>query len=232
MEEQKKQSGLSWSQPAASTQTQSKPASAPSGFTTTPASVRPTAAPAQPMKSSTGVTSSMPSAQHSTSRVVGGFIAGLIIGALITTIWFTSAGSSTSDTSDTATTTPSTSSSSQPSGSVATGNSMLPSGSLSVATQAAGMQVVVTSATVSVPTWLVVYESSNGQPVRILGASMFFPENNGKGITIPLLRATQAAQTYILGERVDDGDHMLSLTLDKPVTDASGSALWSSFKTN
>lgn len=94
------------------------------------------------------------------------------------------------------------------------------------------MQVSVTSATVSTPTWLVVYESSNGQPVRILGAAMFFPENNGKGGTIPLLRATQPGQTYVVGERTDNGDHMLSLTADAPVADSSGNAMWSSFKTN
>ena len=93
------------------------------------------------------------------------------------------------------------------------------------------MQVVINSATVSAPTWLVVYESSNGQPTRILGASIFFPENNGKGSSIPLLRATQSGQTYIVGERVDDGDHKLSLTLDQSVTDSSGNPVWSTFAT-
>ena len=231
----KKQSGLSWSQPPMPNQSaQSKPMSSPSGLGATPTAMQKPVTPVQPMKSSTPMRTSQP---HSGSggKIVGGFIAGLVIGALITTIWFTSAGSTAATTSNTSTTTAvtDTTGTQTTAGNTATGASMLPSSSLSVASpQDAGMQVVVNSATVSVPTWLLVYDSSsNGQPVRILGASMFFPENNGKGTSIPLLRATQSGQTYTIGERIDDGDHKLSFTLDKLVVDSSGNAMRSTFTT-
>ncbi len=220
-----KQSGLSWSQPLMPSQnnqaTAPKPASAAGAQTQKPSTMQPIKAYSAPAQKTT-------MQSGGTSRIVGGFIGGLIIGALITTIWFTSAGSAAApiNTSDM------TGAASSTDSSIAPGDMMLPSTALSIATpQGAGSQVVVDSATVSAPTWLVVYETANGQPVRILGASMIFPENNGKGATVPLLRATQPGETYVVGERLDDGDHKLSLTLDKPVSDSSGNALWSSFTT-
>ncbi len=50
------------------------------------------------------------------------------------------------------------------------------SNALTVNAQAAGMSVAVAAATVTAPTWLAVYETSNGQITgKALGATMFFP---------------------------------------------------------
>jgi hypothetical protein len=107
------------------------------------------------------------------------------------------------------------------------------SGSLSVASpQDAGLTVAVTSATVSVPTWVVVYESSNGQPGRALGATLFFPAQNGKMGTVSLLRATQPGQSYFVGLSADTGnDRVFSLHGDKQITGGDGKPVWYTFTT-
>lgn len=103
------------------------------------------------------------------------------------------------------------------------------SGGLSVAPQPAGMEVSAT-ADVSAPTWVVVYESRNGQISNILGAALFFPgQASGK---VELLRGTMPNQTYFVGEARDDGDHKFSLVKDNPVLDADGNPLLVQFQTN
>lgn len=97
--------------------------------------------------------------------------------------------------------------------------------------QAAGLTVAVTSATVSAPTWLVVYESNGSQPGRALGATLFFPANNGKPGTISLLRATQSGQTYLIGKNLDGGDKVFSLYGDEKVVGTDGKPVWYTFTT-
>jgi hypothetical protein len=104
-------------------------------------------------------------------------------------------------------------------------------GEIDIATQAAGSQVMVTDATVSVPTWLVVYELANGVPVRALGATMFFPEYNGKGGIISLVRPTEPNTSYFVGQSLDTGDHTFTLHKNREVTDSNGKMVGTTFKT-
>ncbi len=97
--------------------------------------------------------------------------------------------------------------------------------------QNAGMDVVVGSVDVSTPTWLVVYELAGNTPTRALGASLFFPENNGKGGVIPLLRTTEANTSYFVGQARDDGDHVFEIHVDQNVVDANGAPVGTTFKT-
>jgi hypothetical protein len=97
--------------------------------------------------------------------------------------------------------------------------------------QNAGMDVVIKDANVSAPTWLVVYEMYQGKPFRALGATMFFPEYNGKGGVISLLRATQPNTTYFIGQSLDDGTHTFTPHVNKEVTDANGNLLGVTFTT-
>lgn len=97
--------------------------------------------------------------------------------------------------------------------------------------QDAGAEVSVSSATVSEPTWLVVYELNNGALVRALGATLFFPENNGKGGTISLLRATQPNTAYFVGQSLDNGSHTFAIHVNKDVLDATGAIAGVTFKT-
>ena len=95
--------------------------------------------------------------------------------------------------------------------------------------QDAGLQVAVSNVTVSVPTWVVVYENHNGQPGNALGAALFTADRTS-GV-VDLLRGTLPGQTYIAGEAQDDGDHIFSMQNDPAVRDAQGNPVWVSFKT-
>jgi len=82
------------------------------------------------------------------------------------------------------------------------------------ASQKAGMSVAVAKATVSKPTWVVVYDSVGGKPGNALGAQLVFKSG---AVNIALLRSTVAGKTYFVGERVDNGDHKYSKTNDASV---------------
>ncbi|TSC68953.1 MAG: hypothetical protein G01um101456_416 [Parcubacteria group bacterium Gr01-1014_56] len=223
-----KSGGLSWSTPPAGA------AAGATGGAKPTQSPLPTAKPGpvvvQASRTRTQLESSM------TTRTIGIFIAGVIVGALIMWGWSAFAPSASLTPSDTKT------------GAVAsndsaignTGGAVIPSTpSVAVANtitvpspQDAGMQVAVSEATVSQPTWLVVYELSGGKPIRALGATMFFPENNGKGGTISLARATSPGTSYFVGQSLDSGDHTFALHVNKEVLDASGAMAGATFKTN
>lgn len=109
-------------------------------------------------------------------------------------------------------------------------NSVATSTLLSVASpQKAGLSVMVSGVTVSEPTWVVVYESRNGKPGNVLGASLFFP--GGASGTVELLRGTVAGQSYFVTERKDNGDHRFSLSAD-PLIMIDGQPSWASFSAN
>ncbi len=95
--------------------------------------------------------------------------------------------------------------------------------------QSAGLQVAVSNISVSVPTWVVIYENHNGQPGNVLGAGLFVAGRNS-GV-VDLLRGTLPGQTYIAGEAQDDGDHMFSMQNDPAVRDTKGDPVWVEFKT-
>jgi hypothetical protein len=92
--------------------------------------------------------------------------------------------------------------------------------------QQAGLKVEVTSAPVSVPTWIVVYEVTNGVRGNALGAGYFTPETGARSIN--LLRATQAGKIYWVGKRVDNGDKDFT-TADQAVLNAAGQPLYVEF---
>lgn len=95
--------------------------------------------------------------------------------------------------------------------------------------QDAGLQVAVSSISVSVPTWVIIYENHNGQPGNALGASLF-TAGKTSGV-VDLLRGTLPGQMYIAGEEQDDGDHIFSLQNDPAVRDTQGNPVWVQFKT-
>jgi len=177
----------------------------------------------------------MPNNQPSTGRMVGIFVSGVVVGGLLIWGWSSvtpstnnnSAGVANSNTptgsdtgavdttgSVTGTTAPT------PTDTTTSANTGL---NLAVAsTQPAGSQVAVTSATVSQPTWIIVYDNVNGKPGKALGAHLATPAENGKASVVHLMRATVAGQTYLVGERVDNGDKNYSTALDKEVLGTDG----------
>jgi hypothetical protein len=95
--------------------------------------------------------------------------------------------------------------------------------------QDAGLSVMISSASVSVPTWVVVYDSKNGTRGNALGAALFFPGGGAK--SVKLLRATESGKTYLVGRHVDNNNKQFSLTDDRPVTNAAGNPVYVEFRT-
>lgn len=95
--------------------------------------------------------------------------------------------------------------------------------------QSAGLQIGISSVSVTAPTWVVIYENHNGQPGNALGAALFTSERQS-GV-VELLRGTLPGQTYFAGEARDDGDHIFSLQNDPAVRDQNGNPLWLQFQT-
>ncbi len=104
------------------------------------------------------------------------------------------------------------------------------SASLDVAAvQEAGDQVAFSNLSVSEPTWVIVYENTDGQPGRILGAGLFF-KGDTSGV-VHLLRPTTSGQTYYVSAAIDNGDKSFAKADEKYVQDASGKQMWIKFST-
>ena len=224
-----KSGGLSWSTPPASA-AGAKPMQSPLP-TAKPAAVMPQAA---AQTSRTRMPESM--GTNTTGRTIGIFIAGVIAGALVMWAWNTYNPKALVSGKGATTNTAATSNSSAIG---TTGGVVIPSTPVTAAAnnftvpspQDAGMAVAVSGATVSAPTWMVVYELSGGKPIRALGATMFFPENNGKAGSISLARATQPNTTYFVGQSLDNGDHTFTPHVNKEVLDVSGNMSGVTFQT-
>lgn len=92
--------------------------------------------------------------------------------------------------------------------------------------QAPGNRVLISGLTVSVPTWIVVYDNKGGVRGNALGAALFFPTSPNSPINIALLRSTIAGQSYFIGRRVDNGDKIFSMQSDAAVIDAGGNPVY------
>jgi hypothetical protein len=201
---------LSWSHPAAA-----KPAAEAN---TQPAATN--AAASTPVKTTAGETSNI-------GTYIGIFVGGIIIGALIG--WSITGARNTANSSAIASTTATTSKAAGTTSGVNHSNSTIgPGSAVTLASnEPAGFAVAVSKASVSQPTWLVVYEDSNGAPGNAIGAALFFP--GASSGTIELLRATLPGKSYFVGQSVDNGDKTFSLKNDKPVLNEQGKPLYTQF---
>jgi hypothetical protein len=228
-----KQGGLSWSTPSSS-----------QGSQNTNAQTSPLLGGAKPVAPVVSKPASLPSntraratENNNSMRSVWIFIAGLVVGMILIWSWDAVMTSNTpveNGTQNPANTTGSTGNTTTIGGTGAqtTAPGTVLSEDVVVLGQDAGNAVVVKDASVAGPTWLVVYELFNGKPIRALGATMFFPEYNGKGGVISLLRATQPNTTYFVGQSMDSGNHTFTPHVNKEVLDSSGRMVGTTFKTN
>jgi cytoskeletal protein RodZ len=99
--------------------------------------------------------------------------------------------------------------------------------SVSVADQPAGMSVSVGSVTLNQSTWIAIRDSEG----RTLGAALF-PAGSQTDVSVPLLRATTAGESYQALLYVDDGDKQFDLHKDAIVTGESGNVVGSAFSAN
>jgi hypothetical protein len=231
-----KQSSLSWSQPPQSSggAASAKPISQ---VTTSPvqSKISPPKAENKPAaQASKSYTSN--SSSGGAGRMAGMFAAGVVVGLIVGWGW-SSLRTTPADvavnengtqtgavaTSGTNTGTPTGSAGGTNSGTSVSSGSTAGQGSLSVAAQAAGAAVAISSFSVGEPTWIVVFDNNNGVPGNALGAAMFFPGQSSG--TIELLRATVAGKSYLVGEYVDNGDHIFSKQQDTQVKNIAGAPL-------
>ena len=219
-----RQSGLSWSQPSSV----AKPVQTGTPGTASAPKITPTLKPA---------TSAAATAQGSSRRTFLLFAGGVVVGGLLAWSWFFLTPAETGSEEDV---TPAAGEGAENAGAqdsgTNTGNpSALPGSTVGnealvvPSPQDAGLSVMVTSTSVTSPTWVVVYESQNGVRGNALGAALFFP--GGATKTINLLRATTPARTYFVGRHVDNGDKQFSLTNDKAVVNAAGNPVYVEFRT-
>lgn len=107
-------------------------------------------------------------------------------------------------------------------------NTVVSSGEeVQVSDQAAGAEVRVAKVTLAQTGWLAVRDAGG----RILGAA-WFPAGTQTGVTIPLLRATEAGGSYQVLVYVDDGDKQFDLHQDALVTASDGAVAGTVFKAN
>lgn len=96
---------------------------------------------------------------------------------------------------------------------------------VSVASQAAGVNVTVSSLTLAQPGWVAVRDSSG----RTLGAA-WFDAGTHTGVSVPLLRSTEAGQSYQVLLYADSGnDHQFDLHSDVLITNSDGSVAGTTF---
>lgn len=167
---------------------------------------------------------------------VGIFIAGLIVGGLLASVFTGQHGTPTvsTETSNTGTTT--TTTTTNTTAGVDLTGSTLAGGlqGLTIASgQEAGATVAVSSISVQKPTWVIIYDNQGGVPGRALGAQLFFPVSQGGETsgTVSLVRSTLAGHSYLAGERIDNGDNTYVPADDHQVLDANGQALTVQFDT-
>lgn len=224
-----KPAGLSWAQPSAQKPGNTTSSAQQKPFT--PPLLKPTT-PVVPQHKMTGQNSGM-------GRTVGIFASGIIIGFLLGWGWTASRPADTAKTATSTTTTKTSTSGTTGSSAVGSNIGVTSSGAITAASNAdltvpspqdAGFQVAIANASVSAPTWVVVYDNVNGVPGgKALGAMVFFPTTRSGAIE--LLRGTLPGGKYFVGELLDDGDFVFSTQNDKPVRDAEGNPLWVSFET-
>lgn len=95
---------------------------------------------------------------------------------------------------------------------------------VSVANQASGTEVAVSSVTLSQPGWVAVRDSGG----RTLGAA-WFDAGTHADVSVPLLRGTESGQNYQVLMYADDGDHQFDFHTDILITNADGSVAGTTF---
>jgi hypothetical protein len=191
--------------------------------------------PVQPALTATKPTPpSTPKISKGTSQTglyAGFFAAGLIVGVLVSWGW-SAAHAPQGSMANIATSTEASDNSatlSTQGTSVGSSDQMQMNSSLLVdSPQKAGDSVAIASASVDQPTWVVVYEETNGKPGNALGALLL--DSSAENAAVELLRDTTPGQQYLVGESLDNGSHVFSLK-DSQVSE-NGQTLWVAFTAN
>lgn len=162
----------------------------------------------------------VPQKTYPAEYLAGCLIGGLIIGVLVSWLWFDlGMKEQTADTAK-ATSTPQASTTKEESTGSTGATTSLPTGSslLVIDDQPAGTSVAVARAVVTEGQWVVVHEDRGGQPGNALGAARFV--GGVQTGFVYLLRATIAGNKYHGLIYKDDGDRVFSMERDTPVSES------------
>ncbi|MDE1925529.1 MAG: hypothetical protein KGH79_05180 [Patescibacteria group bacterium] len=96
--------------------------------------------------------------------------------------------------------------------------------SVVISDQSAGDSVAVKSVTLSQGGWIAIRDASG----KTLGAALF-PAGVNTGVSVPLLRATEAGQRYQALLYYDDGKHDFNLQTETLVMSADGAPVGTNF---
>ncbi len=97
-------------------------------------------------------------------------------------------------------------------------------GGLTVADQAAGTSVLVSTVDMPLDGWVAVHENTNGVPGNILGAHRY-DKGHITDASITLLRGTVAGSAYFAVLYTDNGDRAFDPHVDMPMRTSSGMIL-------
>jgi len=166
------------------------------------------------------------------------FIIGLVIGWLLTWMWFDLRGPRKANPTPTGTdsaslSTDQTASSASALTKTLANNAAAPTPLTSndtiviPPTQDVGTTVTVSSISTKDPVWAVVYEDAGGKAGNSLGAARFTPDrSNG---TIELLRSTLPGLTYFVGLVADTADHTFDRHANAVLVDQNGDQILTQF---
>lgn len=103
----------------------------------------------------------------------------------------------------------------------ANGMMFVEANAIAVNDQQPGLQVMVSMVALGQGGWVVIHESEDGKPGRILGAKRF---DAGSGMTgsVELLRPTEEGKVYFAMPHADDGDRQFDHMKDMPLEDPQG----------
>jgi hypothetical protein len=178
------------------------------------------AVPAAP-KPDLGFPSSRRTARSQAPVYAGLLVCGIVLGALLTSLWPQPPAEERGIASTTAAAASAAGAATAPKPAAA-------QSPMSVIDQSAGPSVTISRLAVAQPTWVVVYASLDGKPGAALGARLFSAaDKQGK---VGLLRSTEPGQSYFVGLSADNGDRAFSLTKDKQLAGADGKPLWALFR--
>ncbi|MDP3727178.1 MAG: hypothetical protein Q8R35_00905 [bacterium] len=112
----------------------------------------------------------------------------------------------------------------------AQGSVLVGANGIAVSDQAPGLSVAISMVALSRDGWVVIHESEEGKPGRILGAKRF---DVGTGMTgnVELLRPTAEGQVYFAMLHADDGDRQFDHAKDLPLQDPAGNIVLMRFVT-
>jgi len=99
---------------------------------------------------------------------------------------------------------------------------------LDVSDQPAGQSVSMALTVLNEQGWVAIHEDTNGEPGRILGATLVFAGERNN-VVVDLLRATKKGQTYYAMLHNDDGDKSFDIAKDLPIKDSTGNVIMMKF---